>query len=116
MERNNTPKERDRPVTAGLVLLASTVSLVVTALITSGTAHIASIVVLGFLVPTVAIVTSVIERRRVTRRIAVLEADLQSERESGQRLNRLFARFTDELRAPLTAVYELSHHLEDAGI
>ncbi len=116
MERNNTPRERDRPVAAALALLATTVSLVSVALITSGTARIASIVALGLLVPTVAIVASVAERRRVARRIAVLEADLQSERESGQRLNRHFARFTDELRAPLTAVYGLSRHLEDAGI
>jgi signal transduction histidine kinase len=116
MERNNTPKERDRPVAAALALLAATVALVATALITSGTARLASTVALGLLVPTVAIVTSVVERRRVARRIAVLKADLESERESGQRLNRLFARFTDELRAPLTAVYGLSRHLEDAGI
>jgi signal transduction histidine kinase len=116
MERNDTPKERDRPVAVGLALLAATVSLVAAALITSGTARIASIVALGFLVPTVAIVTSVVERRRVARRFAVLEADLQSERESGQRLNGLFARFTDEMRAPLTAVYGLSRHLEGAGI
>ncbi len=116
MERDTNPKDRDRPVAAGLVLLALTVSLVAAALVASGIARIASIVLLGFLVPMVAIVTTAAERRRVARRIAVLDTELQSERESGQRLNRVFARFTDELRAPLTAVYGLSRHLEDAGI
>jgi signal transduction histidine kinase len=115
-EHDMNYRDRDRLVPAGLALLAATVSLVATALMTSGTAHISSIVVLGFLAPTVAIVTSVVERRRVARRVTVLEADLQSEQESEQRLNRLFARFTDELRAPLTAVYGLSRHLEDVGI
>ncbi|MEA3509817.1 MAG: hypothetical protein U9R51_00125 [Actinomycetota bacterium] len=107
---------RDRGVAAGLALLAITVSLVALALVTTDTTRIASIVILGFLVLTVAIVTSMLERPRIARRFAALEAELQSERESRQRLNRVFARFTDELRAPLTAVYGLSRHLEDAGI
>ncbi len=115
-EHDTNPRDRDRLVPAGFALLAATGSLVAIALVTSGTIRIASIAVLGFLIPVAAIVTGVVERRRVARRIAVLETDLQSERESGQRLNRLFARFTDELRAPLTAVYGLSRHLEDAGI
>lgn len=116
MERDTNPRNQDRTVVAGLTLLATVVSLVAVALIVSGTIRIASIVLLGFLVPTVAFVTSGIERRRVTRRVAVLETNLQSERESRQRLNHVFTRFTDELRAPLTAVYGLSRHLDDAGI
>lgn len=116
MERDTNPRDRGPPVAAGLVLLATVASLVAVALIVSGTIRIASIVLLGILVPTVAFVTSGIERRRVSRRVAVLETELQSERESQQRLKQVFTRFTDELRAPLTAVYGLSLHLEEAGI
>ncbi len=116
MERDIISRDRDRSIAAGLALLAMTVSLVALALATSGTVRIASIVVLGLLVPTVVMVTSVAERGRVAHRIAVLEAEIRSEREAGLRHHRLFARFTDELRAPLTAVYGLSRHLEDGGI
>jgi signal transduction histidine kinase len=107
---------RDRSIAAGFVLLATTVSLVALALVASGDARIASIAALGVLVPTVAIAVGSVERRRVAHRITDLEAELRNERDSGQQLNQLFARFTDELRAPLTAVYGLSQHLEDAGI
>lgn len=116
MDREINSRSRDRSAGAWLALLATSVSLVALALLASDTVRIASIVVLGFLAPTFAIMAGAIERRRVARRIAVLETDLQSEQESRQSINRLFARFTDELRAPLTAVYGLSRHLEDAGI
>jgi K+-sensing histidine kinase KdpD len=115
-DHDTNPRDRDRPVAAALALLAVTVSLVVVALITSGTTRMVSVVVLGLLLPTVAVVTSAIERKRVARDVASLEAELKIERDNAQRLNRLFARFTDELRAPLTAVYGLSRHLEDPGI
>lgn len=116
MDQRITPRNRDRSIAAGLALLAATVLLVALALTSTGTIRIASIVVLGLLIPTVAIVTGVTQRREVGRRIATLESDLQSERDTGQRIGQLLARFTDELRAPLTAVYGLSRHLEDAGI
>lgn len=116
MDRDISARDRDRSIAIGLVLLAATVLLVVLALATSGIARIVSIVVLGFLVPSIAIVANATERRRVAHRVAVLETEIQSERDAGQRIHRLFARFTDELRAPLTAVYGLSRHLEDAGI
>ncbi len=116
MKRDTHQRDRSRTVAAGLVLLATVASLVAIALIASGTPQVTSIVLLGLLIPTVAIATSRIEHRRVAHRVAVLETDLQSERESVQRLNGLFARFTDEMRVPLTAVYGLSRHLEKAGI
>lgn len=116
MHRDASPRDRDRPFAAGLALLATTATLVALALTASGTVRTASIVVLGLLVPTVAIVASATEHLRVSQRIALLETEIESEREAGQRHHRLLARFTDELRAPLTAVYGLSRHLESAGI
>ena len=116
MNSDITSKSRERSAGAWLALLAASVAFVALALLASGTVRIASIVLLGFLAPTVAIVVGTRERRRVARRLADLETELQKERETGQNLSRLFTRFTDELRAPLTAVYGLSRHLEDAGI
>ncbi len=116
IDHDTNSRNRDRSAAAGLALVVATMSLVALALAASGTIRIASIVVLGLLVPSVVIVTSVVERRRIGSRMAILETDIQNERDAGQRHDRLFARFTDELRAPLTAVYGLSRHLEDAGI
>ncbi|MCJ7780744.1 MAG: hypothetical protein MUQ27_07950 [Acidimicrobiia bacterium] len=116
MNRDTNSGDRDRPFAAALALLATTATLVALALAASGTVRTASIVVLGLLVPTVAIVAGATERHRVRHRISLLEMEIQSEREAGQRHHRLFARFTDELRASLTTVYGLSRHLESAGI
>ncbi len=116
MHRDASSRDLDRPFAAGLALLVTTATLVALALAASGTVRIASIVVLGLLVPAVAIVAGATERHRVRHRISLLETEIQSEREAAQRHHRLFARFTDELRAPLTAVYGLSRHLESAGI
>ncbi|MEA2009893.1 MAG: hypothetical protein U9N78_04235 [Actinomycetota bacterium] len=116
MDRDTPSRDRDRSIAAGFALLATAVSLVAVALITSGNTRIVSIAALGLLIPTVAIVASTIERRRVARRIETLKTELQDERESRDQLSRVFARFTDELRAPLTAVYGLSRHLDAAGI
>jgi len=116
MDNDANSGDRDRSIAAGLVLVVATVLLVGLALFAPGGVRIASIVVLALLVPTVAIVSSTVERRRFSQRIADLEAEIESERDARQRLNRLFARFTDELRAPLTAVFGLSRHLEDAGV
>jgi signal transduction histidine kinase len=107
---------RDRSIAAGFVLLATTVSLVALALVASGAARIASIAALGLLVPTVVVVASTVQRRRLSGRIAALDSEIESERDARQRLDRLFSRFTYELRAPLTAVYGLSRHLEAAGV
>jgi len=116
MDHDTKPRDRDRSIAAGFVLVVTTASLVAVALVASGTVRITAIAALGLLVPAVAIATSTTERRRFTRRITLLEADLQDERESGRKLSRLFARFTDELRAPLNAVFGLSRHLEDARV
>ena len=116
MDRNTSARVRDRSIATGLALLATTVLLVALALVASGTARIASVVGLGLLVPTAVIVISVTEGARVNHQMASLAEEIDNERESGQRHYRLLARFTDELRAPLTAVYGLSRHLEDVGI
>jgi signal transduction histidine kinase len=116
MDSETSSRDRDGSLAAGLALLAVTVSLVALALTTSGTIRITSVVVLGLLVPAVVIVAGMSERRRITRKISLLETEMQALRDAEQRNDRLFSRFTDELRAPLTAVYGLSRHLEDAGI
>lgn len=116
MDRDTPSRDRDRSIAVGFALLATTVSLVAVALITSGNTRIVSIAALGLLIPTVAIVASTIERRRVAHRIETLETELHHEQESRDQLSRVFARFTDELRAPLTAVYGLSRHLDSAGV
>jgi len=115
-DHDTNPRARDRLAAVALALLAMTASLVAVALVASGTARIASVVALGLLVLAVAIVTSAVEHGRVTLRVASLETEIKSERDNAHRLSRLLARFTDELRAPLTAVYGLSRHLEDVGI
>jgi len=116
MDHDTNSRDRDRSIAAGFVLVVATVFLVALAVIAVGTVRTVSILMLGLLVLVVAIATSTIERRRFSRRIAALESELESERDARQNLNRLFVRFTDELRAPLTAVFGLSRHLEDAGV
>ncbi len=116
MNHDTSSRDRDRPFAAGFALLATTATLVALALVASGTVRVASVVVLGLLVPTVAIVASATEHHRVSQRIALLETEIESEREAGQRHHRLFTRFADELRSSLIAVHELSRHLESAGI
>ena len=116
MDHDTNSGDRDRSIAAGFVLVVTTVFLVALALIASGTVRTVSIFMLGLLVLGGATVTSTIERRRFSRRIAALESEIESERDAKQNLNRLFVRFTDELRAPLTAVFGLSRHLEDAGV
>ena len=116
MHRNTGSKARDRTFAAWLALLATTATLVALALAASGTVLTASIVMLGLLIPAVAIVASATERRRVGHRISLLETEIQREREAGQRHHRFVARLTDEVQASATAVHRLSRHLKRAGI
>jgi K+-sensing histidine kinase KdpD len=115
-DHDTKPRNRDRTAAAALALVGTTATLVAVALAASGTVRIATVGVLGLLVMVVAVVTSAVERARVTRQVASLEEALETESENVHRLSRLLARFSDELRAPLTAVYGLSRHLEDVGI
>ena len=116
MDHDTNSRDRGRSIAAGFVLVVATVFLVALALVTSGTVRTVSILMLGLLVLVVATAISTIERRKFSRQIAGLKSELESERNAKQNLNRLFVRFTDELRAPLTAVFGLSRHLEDAGV
>lgn len=116
MDRDINPRDRDRTVAAGLALTATTVFLVALALLATGTVQMVSIAALGLLVLIVAIATAAIERHRVARRVAALEKELQSERDSSLEVNGQFARFADELQTPLTAVLGLSRHLENARV
>lgn len=114
--RDTKPRDRDRIVATGLTLTATTVSLVALALASEGTVQVVSIAALGLLVLIVATAFAAIHRHSVAGRLAALDAELQHERDTNQELNRLFARFSDELRTPLTSVYRLSRNLESARV
>ncbi|MEA3501534.1 MAG: hypothetical protein U9R47_02060, partial [Actinomycetota bacterium] len=65
MDTETSSRGRDRLIAAGRALLAATVLLVVLALATSGSVRTFSVVVLGLLIPVVALATSAAERRRI---------------------------------------------------
>jgi len=103
-------------IPVGLALLVLPLVLVGTALLATGTTRFVAVMLLGMLVPIAAIGGGYVVRLRLRRRITGLESDIERERSARQAHDRMYALFTDELRAPLTGVFDLSRHLDHAGI
>lgn len=116
-EMNDDTAPTDYPwIPVGLALLVLPLVLVGTALLATGTTRFVSVMLLGILIPTAAIGGGLLVRDRLRRRITGLELDIERERSARQAHDRMYALFTDELRAPLTGVVGLSRHLDHAGI
>ena len=81
-----------------------------------GSIRVAAVVALGALVPIAAVVGAYAAQRPLNRRVAELESALDEEQAERRAHDEIYSRFVNELRAPLTAVYGFSRHLDDSGI
>ena len=86
------------------------------ALTMDGSVRIGAVVLLGVLVPIALFAGANAAQRHPNRRIAELEAALDEEQVERRAHDEIYGRFINELRAPLTAVYGFSRHLDDSGI
>ena len=86
------------------------------ALSLDGSGRVAAVVVLATLVPVAALTGAVAVGRSLRRRTAELEARINEEQDARRVHDEIYGRFINELRAPLTAVYGFSRHLDDAGV
>ncbi len=103
-------------IPAAFALAVAVVVLARWALTLEGTARAATVGMLAALVPIAAIVGAIAAQRPLRRQVAELEAKVEEEQDARRVHDEIYGRFIDELRAPLTAVYGFSRHLEDAGI
>ena len=78
--------------------------------------RVASVVLLGALVPSAAVASAYAAQRPLNRRIAELQLELDEERVARRAHDEIYGRFVNELRAPLTGIYGFSRHLDDCGI
>ena len=81
-----------------------------------GSIRVAAVVILGALVPIAALVGAYAAQRPLNRRVARLESALDEEQAERRAHDEIYSRFVNELRAPLTAVYGFSRHLDASGI
>lgn len=86
------------------------------ALSIDGSFRVGAVIILGALVPIAAAVGAHIAQRPLRGRISELEAALDKEQVERRAHDEIYGRFINELRAPLTAVYGFSRHLDDSGI
>ena len=86
------------------------------ALTIDGSLRVAAVVLLGALVPIAVVAGAYAAQRPLNRRIGELEAVLDKEQDERRSHDEIYGRFINELRAPLTAVYGFSRHLDDSGI
>ena len=103
-------------IPAVFALLVSIVVIGRWALAYDGPMRVAAVLLLGALVPIAVFSGAFIAERPLSERIADLEASLEVEQNARQAHDEIYSRFINELRAPLTAVYGFSRHLEDTGI
>jgi len=100
-------------------VFALTVSVAVIgrwALTIDSSLRVAAVVLLGALVPIAVVAGAYAAQRPLNRRIGELEAVLDEEQDERRSHDEIYGRFINELRAPLTAVYGFSRHLDDSGI
>ena len=81
-----------------------------------GPIRVAAVVLLSSLVPIATAAGAYAAQRPLNRRIAELESALDEEQAERRTQDEIYSRFVNELRAPLTAVYGFSRHLDDSGI
>ena len=81
-----------------------------------GSMRVASVVLLGALVPIAAVAGAYAAQRPLNRRVAELQLELDEERTARREHDEIYGRFVNELRAPLTGIYGFSRHLDDSGI
>jgi hypothetical protein len=86
------------------------------ALTMDGSVRVGAVVLLGVLVPIALFAGANAAQRPLNRRVAELEAALDEEQVERRAHDEIYGRFINELRAPLTAVYGFSRHLDDSGI
>lgn len=103
-------------IPAAFALLVAVVVLSRWTLALEGGARVATVAALAALVPIAALAGAVSADRPLRRRAAELEAQVEEEQDARRVHDEIYGRFINELRAPLTAVYGFSRHLEDAGI
>jgi two-component system, OmpR family, sensor kinase len=103
-------------IPAAFALVVAVVVLGRWSLTLSGGARVAAVVLLAGLVPVAAIAGVVSAERPLRRRAAELEVRIEEAQDARRVHDEIYGRFINELRAPLTAVYGFSRHLEDAGI
>jgi hypothetical protein len=97
-------------------LLVSVAVLGRWALTIDGSIRVGAVVLLGALVPVAAVAGVYAAQRPLNRRTAELETALNEEQDARRAHDEIYGRFINELRAPLTAVYGFSRHLNDSGI
>ena len=78
--------------------------------------RVGAVVLLGALIPLALVAGAFSAQRPLNRRIAELEISLDEEQNARRAHDEIYGRFINELRAPLTAVYGFSRHLDDSGI
>jgi len=103
-------------IPAVFALLVSIVVIGRWALAYDGPTRVAAVILLGALVPISAFTCAFVIERHLRKRIDQLESSLELEKDTRRAHDEIYGRFINELRAPLTAVYGFSRHLENAGI
>ncbi len=103
-------------IPVGFALIVSIVVIGRWALEFDGLARTAAVVLLAALVPLAVFGGAFVAEHSFRDRVADLEASIKEEQKARQIHDEIYSRFINELRAPLTAVYGFSRHLDDVGI
>ena len=103
-------------IPAVFALLVSIVVIGRWALSYDGATRVAAVLLLAALIPIAVFAGAFVAERSSRRRIDDLGSALAEEQDTRRAHDEIYGTFVNELRAPLTAVYGFSRHLEDAGI
>ena len=114
--RHSTSKTYASWIPTIFALLVSVAVVGRWALTMDGSVRVGAVVLLGVLVPIALFAGANAAQRALNRQIAELEAALDEEQVERREHDEIYGRFINELRAPLTAVYGFSRHLDDSGI
>ena len=114
--RHSTSRTYTSWIPTLFALLVSTAVIGRWILTMDGSMQVAAVVLLGALVLIAAVAGAYAAQRPFKERVAEVEAELDEEKAKRREHDEIYARFIDELRAPLTGVYGFSRHLDDSGI
>jgi signal transduction histidine kinase len=106
-----TATKRTGPwIPAGIALLVVSVALAAATLLTTGTVELVAAVALSILAPAAAIIAATTVHRRLRKRIDLLESSLDEEHTARLERDRIYERFTRDLRVPLSRLSDQSQN------
>ena len=114
--RRTAPKFNTHWIPAVFATLVVVVMFGGWAISTEGPARFGAVVVLTALVPLALFAGALAAQGPLDRRASELNKLIEEEQVARRSHDEIYSRFINELRAPLTAVYGLSRHLDDSGI